>query len=105
MTAAVNTEPLANHELARALRRHPVIVETEFAPARTVEQDAMNRLGRTVRGTGAIVEGVLSVVLPQDLRTGDLAAIDMAEFRYATHSLAAGGAARHLPPLPQDREQ
>jgi len=72
MNAAFNTEPLANHELARALRRrhpdwndstvdaerinvirdastkrpdilikpprrHPVIVETEFAPARTVE--------------------------------------------------------------------
>lgn len=132
MTAAVNTEPLANHELARALRRrhpdwnddtvdaerinvirdastkrpdilikpprrHPVIVETEFAPARTVEQDAMNRLGRTVRGTGATVEGVLSVVLPQDLRTGDLAAIDTAEFRYATHSLAAGGRAVRYP--------
>lgn len=126
MNAALNTEPSANHELAKALlrrhpdwnddtayaerynvirdastkrpdilveppRRHPVIVETEFDPARTVEQDALKRLGRKVLGTGAAVEGVLSVVLPKDLRTGDLAAIDTAEFRYATHSLAAGG--------------
>ena len=126
MNAAFNTEPLANYELARALRRrhpdwndatvdaerinvirdastkrpdilikpprrHPVIVETEFAPARTVEQDALSRLGKTVLGAGTTVEGVLSVVLPQNLRSGDLAAIDTAEFRYATYSLAAGG--------------
>ena len=132
MNAAFNTEPLANYELARALRRrhpdwndstvdaerinvirdastkrpdilvkpprrHPVIVETEFAPARTVEQDAMSRLGRSVLGTGAIVEGVLSVVLPKEFRTGDLAEIDTAEFCYATHSLAAGGETSRYP--------
>ena len=33
-------------------RRQPVIVETEFAPARTVEQDAIARLGTSLHSTG-----------------------------------------------------
>ena len=46
-------------------RRQPVIVETEFAPARTVEQDATARLGTSLHSTGEDIEGVLSVVLPE----------------------------------------
>lgn len=69
----------------------PVILETEFAPARTVEQDAIARLGGRLTATGAAIEGALSVVLPEGLRTGDLRAVDEAEFRYATHYLDARG--------------
>ena len=72
-------------------RRQPVIVETEFDPARTVEQDATGRLGARLDRTGTEIEGVLSVVLPESLRTGDLKAIDSATFRYATHYLDSKG--------------
>ena len=68
-----------------------VIVETEFAPANTVDQDAIDRLGVRLESTEEEVEGVLAVILPKDLKTGDLDAIDRAGFRYATHSLAPGG--------------
>ncbi len=69
----------------------PVIVETEFAPARTVEGDAIARLGTSMHGTGENIEGVLSVVLPASLKTGDLETIEQAAFRYATHYLDAAG--------------
>ena len=72
-------------------RRQPVIVETEFAPAREVEKDATERLGMRLHETGEDIEGVLSVVLPESLRTGDLETIDRADFRYATHYLNSKG--------------
>ena len=128
MSGPRNTEPQANYELARALRRRnpdwtdstcyaertgviqqavlgsgtanrpdivvspprrqPVIVETEFAPARTVEQDATARLGTSLQRTGADIEGVLSVVLPESFRTGNLETIERGSFRYATPRLS-----------------
>ncbi|MCY4188083.1 MAG: hypothetical protein OXD30_06325 [Bryobacterales bacterium] len=72
-------------------RRQPVIIETEFAPARTVERDAAVRLGTQLHSTGAGIEGALAVVLPEKLRTANLETIDSAEFRYATHYLDAKG--------------
>ena len=72
-------------------RYQAVIVETEFAPARTVETDATARLGMELSSTGAEVEGTLSVVLPEHLRTGDLEAIENASFLYATHYLDGDG--------------
>ena len=79
-------------------RRQPVIVETEFAPARTVEQDATARLGTSLHSTGEDIEGVLSVVLPERLKTGDLETVDRAAFRYATHYLDAKGESIRWPP-------
>lgn len=138
MNSPRNTEPQANYELARALRRRnpdwtnqtvhaertnviqlgvpgsgtakkpdilvsptrrqPVIVETEFAPARTVEQDATARLGSKLHSTGEDIEGVLSVVLPQCLKTGDLETIESATFHYATHYLDSNGESIRWPP-------
>ena len=72
--------------LINSPRSQPVMVETEFAPARTVDEDAIARLGVEVSG-GRTVEGVLSVILPGHLKEGDLETIDQAEFRYATFSL------------------
>ena len=84
--------------LVSPTRRQPVIVETEFAPARTVEQDATARLGTRLHSTGADIEGVLSVVLPENLRTGDLETIEGASFRYATHYLDSEGDGTRWPP-------
>ena len=78
--------------------RQPVILETEFAPARTVEQDATARLGTSLQSTGEEIEGVLSVVLPESLKSGDLEAIEGAAFRYATHYLDSEGEGRRWPP-------
>ncbi len=79
-------------------RRQPVIVETEFAPARTVEQDATARLGTRLHSTGEDIEGVLSVVLPESLKTGDLETVGQAPFRFATHYLNARGESIRWPP-------
>ena len=78
--------------------RQPVIVETEFAPASTVDKDATARLGTMLRSGGTGVEGVLAVMLPAKLRTRDLETIEHASFRYATHYLDAGGNDRRWPP-------
>ena len=64
-------------------RCQPVIVETEYDPAHTVDQDAKDRLGKSLHSTGTEIEGVLSVVLPSSLQTGDLETIKSATFRYA----------------------
>ena len=79
-------------------RRQPVILETEFAPAHTVDQDATARLGTSLHSTGEDIEGVLSVVLPKSLKTGDLETVDRAAFRYATHYLDSKGESIRWPP-------
>ena len=83
-------------------RRQPVIVETEFDPARTVEQDATARLGTSLHSTGEDIEGVLSVVLPESLKTGDLETVNIAAFSYATHYLDAKGESIRWPPKSQE---
>ncbi len=63
----------------------PVIVETEFEPARGVEQDAIRRLGETLAASGRAVEQALALRIPEALRQGggDIAAgIEGACFRY-----------------------
>ena len=42
----------------------PVAVETEYTPAHTVEQDARQRLGKTLRETGECIEQALAVRIP-----------------------------------------
>ena len=48
--------------------------------------------------TGEDIEGVLSVVLPESLKTGDLETVDRAAFRYATHYLDSKGESTRWPP-------
>ena len=48
---------------------HPVLIETEYAPARTVERDAVKRLGHTVQKHGFLVERTMAVRLPIALKT------------------------------------
>ena len=55
--------------------RHPggmtVILETEFEPARTVEDDACGRLEAVVAGTGDAVEQAVALRVPEVLRRFD----------------------------------
>lgn len=48
----------------------PVVVETEFAPARTVEEDALSRLGDRFADTGERIEYALAVRIPIALSQG-----------------------------------
>lgn len=73
----------------------PVILETEFEPARTVEEDATARLGRFLSKTGDRIEQTIAVRVPAELKEvlqADLKEhIDRAEFRYCTYSLEEAG--------------
>ena len=64
----------------------PIIVETEYAPAATVERDARRRVGAVLGATGEPVEQTIAVVVPPELAQapqGRLAGlIAEAEFRY-----------------------
>ena len=42
----------------------PVVVETEFEPARTVERDAIARLGAILAQSGSLVEQTLALRIP-----------------------------------------
>ena len=45
----------------------PVAVETEYTPASTVEDDARQRLGKTLQATGDSIEQALAVRIPKAL--------------------------------------
>lgn len=47
----------------------PVVVETEFEPATTVEADARSRLGANLAATGKEIEHVFACRLPANLKT------------------------------------
>ena len=54
--------------LAEAPGAAPVAVETEFEPARTVEQDARSRLARRAASSGRPIEHAVAVRTPAELR-------------------------------------
>ena len=45
----------------------PVIIETEFMPARSVEADATARLGKFLEYNGDLIEQTIAVQVPQEL--------------------------------------
>ena len=69
----------------------PVIIETEFMPARSVEADAKARLGKFLEYNGDLIEQTIAAQVPQELSRApqkDLGRqIEAAEFRYCTFSL------------------
>ena len=71
--------------------RQPVAVETEFDPARMVENESIGRLGWKLQSTGDTIESAISIVLPEELKDGPLNAIETCGLRYATHCLDAAG--------------
>ena len=70
-----------------------VVVETEFEPARTVEDDARARLGLVIAETGDAVEQAIAVRVPLAMR-GDQShlpeQIAAAEFRYCVFTRREG---------------
>ena len=79
----------------------PVVLETEFEPARTVEEDAKKRLGFYLKYAGDPIEQTIAVQIPKDLSQvpqADLKSrIEGAEYRYCTYSLQKGDAAMRWP--------
>ena len=69
----------------------PVVLETEFMPARSVEADAQARLGQFLQYNGDRIEQTIAVQIPRELSQvpqADLEQhIEAAEFRYCTYSL------------------
>ena len=47
----------------------PVVIETEYHPAREVEQDAIDRLGKAVAATGEVIEQAVALRVPVQLRS------------------------------------
>ncbi|WP_156013325.1 Eco57I restriction-modification methylase domain-containing protein, partial [Thioalkalivibrio sp. HK1] len=69
----------------------PVVVETEFDPARTVEDDAFNRIGNTLEQDGRAIEQSVALCVPGDIRkaTDIRQAIENASFRLCVWSANA----------------
>ena len=65
-----NTQAIAGHPSLRpdiivnAPGRSPVVVETEYLPARTVEPKAKSRLGLKVGANGRIIEAAIALRYP-----------------------------------------
>ena len=67
----------------------PVVVETEYVPALTVEEDAQSRLGLVTRNTADPIEQAIAVRIPEELRHGQADMPDRigaAEFDYCVLS-------------------
>ncbi len=83
--------------IVRTPGRQPVGIETEFDPARTVQQDAQSRLGARLAVTGEPIESVLAVILPKELQTGPHAQARAARYRYAALQVGADGKPSRFP--------
>ena len=67
----------------------PVIIETEFAPARTVERDSRGRLGKTFTRDGKKVEQSISVCVPAIIAYSEQTELEdklrTAKYKYCVH--------------------
>ena len=75
----------------------PVFIETEIAPARTVEHDARNRVGRAIRTLSRVVEQVIAVRIPRDVAAVSPDAysqVEAANLRYCAFSAAGDSCVR-----------
>ena len=79
----------------------PIVVEVEFLPARTVEKDATARLGRVVRANRQIIEQVIALRAPQEIREVPGAQLEEkiinSRFEYCLFSADAPSRARRWP--------
>ncbi len=68
-------------------QRAPVVVEAEYAPARSVEREAMDRLGLPVVGDTRVIEAAIALRYPEDLESAsDIAeALKAARFEHCVH--------------------
>ncbi len=76
----------------------PVVVETEYRPARTVEQDAIGRLGSELADSGDAIEQCLALRAPDALQRVPQARLETAAakavYEYCLFSHADGGPVR-----------
>lgn len=79
----------------------PVVLEMEFMPARSVEEDARARLGKFLQDSGDRIEQTIAVRIPRNLSQVPQAEleeyIETAGFRYCTYSLGEGDGAVRWP--------
>ena len=80
--------------LITALDRAPVVIEAEFMPARDVESEAKDRLGKEVEGASRIIEAVIALRYPTGIEYADDLGVDMADARlsYCVFTLEPDGA-------------
>ena len=74
----------------------PVVVEAEFEPAQNVEPEAKDRLGLEVASNGRVIEAVIALRYPEDVRQAyDLrAALKSARLSYCVFTEEADGESR-----------
>ncbi len=96
-TRAISGQPgLRPDIIVTAPGRSPVVVEAEYAPARTVEPEARERLGLEVAANGRVIEAAIALRYPDaigdahDLR----AALSSARLEYCVFTEGAGEAQR-----------
>ena len=68
-------------------QRAPVVVEAEYTPARSVEREAVDRLGLPVVGDTRVIEAAIALRYPEDLESAsDIAeALKAARFEHCVH--------------------
>ncbi len=73
----------------------PVVIETEYQPAREVEQDASDRLDAVIEATGEAIEQAVALRVPVDLRGVNQAQLPQrvaeADFDYCVFTEGAEG--------------
>ena len=74
--------------------RAPIVIETEYLPARTVEVEAQSRLNKTTKHTGKTIEQAIALRAPDLLRDVPQAALvdavrQTTEFEYCLYSASA----------------
>lgn len=76
--------------IVRNPRGSPVVVETEYVPARTVEQDAIQRLGRELSESGVAIEQCVALRVPKALQQAPQVELDertaLATYKYCLFS-------------------
>ena len=79
----------------------PVVIETEFMPATSVEEDAVSRLGKRLASDGRRIENVIALRVPSELRTveqsGIADAIEQGDFTYCVLSETKTGGTHRWP--------
>ena len=79
----------------------PVVVETEYLPARTVEQDAIARLGRELADSGYAVEQCIALRAPNALQKTPQPHLDTAaaeaRYEYCLFTRTAASRSARLP--------
>ena len=76
----------------------PVVVETEFEPARTVEADAQSRLNKETEYSRRRIEAAVAVKLPRKLRgTSGRSLVTDCEFSYRVLTVDAAGKVPDVP--------